>query len=125
MMKGNQYPAKFRVMENFHIVLWLFKDMCWCMGWKIVGMFMIGPTFGFAVYITWLGRTSRTERFHNSAIIFWIMANSVWMTGDFAGVQAHRNVALLFFVCGIVIVGYYYTMKIVFKLKIFKKNISR
>ena len=30
-------PARFRKMENMHIVFWLMKDISWCMIWKELG----------------------------------------------------------------------------------------
>ena len=43
-----------RKTENFHILLWLIKDLCWVSGTKMMGMFMIVPTIGLAFYITYL-----------------------------------------------------------------------
>ena len=40
-----------RKFENFHILLWLLKDMSWLILWRALGIFMIIPTFGFAIYI--------------------------------------------------------------------------
>ena len=36
-------PARFRKMENMHIIFWLFKDISWCMVWKVLGIAMILP----------------------------------------------------------------------------------
>jgi hypothetical protein len=41
---------KIRFIENFHIVLWLIKDSCWLVQFKIGGVIMIVPTIGMALY---------------------------------------------------------------------------
>ena len=74
---------KIRVKENLHIVMWLFKDFCWIMDFKPVGMLMILPTLILALHLSWQYRHVRSELFHNLAVTCWIMANSVWMTGEF------------------------------------------
>jgi hypothetical protein len=37
-------PARFRRVENMHILLWLIKDACWAMDLKWMALFMIIPT---------------------------------------------------------------------------------
>jgi hypothetical protein len=90
-----------RPFENFHIVLWLVKDLCWCMLSKQLGVIMIAPTLLLAIYITWVHRADKSELLHNTAIVFWICANSVWMIGEFFYDDKLRNYALLFFFAGL------------------------
>ncbi len=33
--KQYNIPLKYRKMENLHIVFWLFKDISWCMFWRL------------------------------------------------------------------------------------------
>ncbi len=73
----------YRWLENGHILLWLIKDTCWAMGYRPGGMIMIAPTLSMALYLLWKSRKVRAELFHNIAIVLWISANSVWMTGEF------------------------------------------
>ena len=73
---------KERKYENFHIVLWLLKDLCWVAGLTVLGTIMIIPTIGMAIYISWLTRNSRVDIFHNLAVVCWITANSIWMMGE-------------------------------------------
>ena len=40
-----------REYENMHIVLWLIKDTCWVMTWRVAGMTMIIPTLIVAIHI--------------------------------------------------------------------------
>jgi hypothetical protein len=76
-------PLKHRRFENLHIVFWLLKDISWCMLWRGFGMFMIVPTLGAALFITWRARANRTDFAHNLAVVFWISANAWWMTAEF------------------------------------------
>jgi hypothetical protein len=76
-------PLAHRKAENLHIVFWLMKDISWCMLWRVLGMIMIVPTLGAAVFITWRMRHNRTDFAHNLAVVFWISANAWWMIAEF------------------------------------------
>jgi len=108
-------PDRFRHFENFHIVLWLVKDLSWCILAKVLGVIMIAPTLGLAVYITWINRKEKTELLHNSAVVLWICANSIWMIGEFYYSDSTRPVAFIFFAAGLATAGYYYFTEVIFK----------
>ncbi|HZP65259.1 MAG TPA: hypothetical protein VFB32_03040 [Rudaea sp.] len=76
-------PLAHRRTENLHIVFWLMKDISWCMLWRVLGIFMIVPTLGAAIWITWRARHNRTDFAHNLAVVFWITANAWWMIAEF------------------------------------------
>lgn len=97
-----------RKYENFHILLWLIKDLCWVSLSKIMGMIMIVPTIGLAIYITIKNRHDRAELVHNLAVCFWIMANSIWMTGEFFMADSTRGIASLFFFAGLAMMARFY-----------------
>ena len=109
-------PARYRKMENLHIVFWLLKDISWCMIWKTLGLLMIVPTLSVAVYIAWRTREIKSELAHNLAIVFWITANSYWMISEFFGFDdvhvyaqlAGKHVAIIPFGIGILILTRYY-----------------
>lgn len=102
-----------RKFENVHILLWLLKDICWCLTWKNMGMFMILPTIFMAIYITWLSRKLWAELIHNWAVLCWITANGCWMTGEFYGMEEmFKPIALVFFGIGISILTIFYIEKI-------------
>ena len=107
--------TKFRHFENFHIVLWLVKDLSWCMLSKTMGMVMITPTLLLAIYITWIHRAEKSELLHNLAIVFWICANSVWMIGEFYYEDKIRSYALIFFFAGLITAAYYYISEVIIK----------
>lgn len=97
-----------RSSENFHIVLWLVKDLCWVMDLHLAGVVMIAPTVGMAAWIAWRCRTEIGEFLHSLAVVFWITANSTWMIGEFFLNDGTRHLAALFFVAGLLCVGWYY-----------------
>lgn len=102
-----QVSANYRWMENGHILLWLVKDTCWALEFKPGGMIMIFPTVFVAFYITWRSRFMRAELYHNIAVCCWILANSVWMVGEFFEHESRPYAASLFGL-GLLVLAYYY-----------------
>lgn len=109
-------PARYRRMENMHIVFWLLKDISWCMIWKVLGIAMIFPTLSIAIVIAWRTRHLASELAHNLAIACWITANSLWMISEFfhfdetiiLGYLTGKHLALIPFFSGALILLYYY-----------------
>lgn len=97
----------FRWIDNLHILFWLIKDMSWAMLLRPLGMFMIAPTLGVAIYILLKSRRHRTELYHNGAVCIWIAANSLWMTGEFYNIEL-RPYAVVLFCIGLGILAIYY-----------------
>ena len=77
--------ARYRKMENMHIIFWLLKDLAWCMVWKPLGLAMIVPTLVISIIIGWRTRNIKSELAHNLAVTFWISANALWMISEFFG----------------------------------------
>ncbi|MBL7718770.1 MAG: hypothetical protein JNL72_08040 [Flavipsychrobacter sp.] len=114
-----QVSANFRWIENLHILLWLFKDLCWALEFRPGGVVMIVPTVAVAFYITWRSRGMRAEVYHNIAVCCWILANSTWMLGEFFGFdEVGKLVAAGLFATGILLLAYYY-------LRFFRKDRKR
>jgi hypothetical protein len=102
-------PARFRKLENLHIVFWLVKDLCWVMLWKPLGLIMIFPTISAAILITWQTRHIKSELLHNVAVVCWITANAYWMiTEFFSSDDSLRYYAVIPFTLGLVTIAYYY-----------------
>jgi hypothetical protein len=99
-----------RATENFHIVLWLFKDLCWVQDQKLLGTIMIVPTVLMAIWIAWRSRTDLGELLHSVAVVCWICANSTWMLGEFFANDGTRPLATAFFVAGLACVAWYYAV---------------
>jgi hypothetical protein len=107
-------PARFRRIENMHILFWLIKDACWALNLRIPGLIMIIPTVLAALLITWQTRKIISELIHNLAVVFWIFANCTWMIGEFygwdEGTFGLRHMALVPFGIGLLILFVYYGM---------------
>ncbi len=101
-----------RKIENLHIVFWLLKDASWAANFKIGGVLMIIPTIAVAIYIVKISWHQIGERLHNLAVLLWISANSIWMIGEFFGLDEKppylRSIALIPFGLGILLLAYYY-----------------
>lgn len=112
-------PQKIRKIENVHILLWLIKDACWALNLKYPAIFMIVPTLLVAVLITYQTRKINSEFLHNLAIDFWITANCTWMVGEFFMLEENligsfglRQLSIIPFGIGLLILGYYYLVLI-------------
>lgn len=99
---------KLRKTENLHILLWLTKDICWVLDFKVLGVIMIVPAVSVAVWLTWKLRSHVQELIHNLAVCFWLAANSVWMIGEFFYDDTTRPVATVFFLCGLGTLALFY-----------------
>lgn len=112
-------PARYRRMENMHIVFWLVKDISWCMIWKELGIAMFIPTLTISIMIAWRTKNIRAELAHNLAITFWICANGYWMISEFFGFDGApvwnqftgKHIALVPFFTGAAILLYYYVVQ--------------
>ena len=112
-------PARFRRLENLHIVFWLFKDISWCMLWRPLGIAMVIPTLAVAIYISYRTRNIRSELAHNLAVAFWISANSYWMISEFygfdetqiLGTYEGKYLAMIPFTIGVLILAWYYLIQ--------------
>lgn len=102
-------PARFRKLENLHILFWLAKDLCWCLVFKPLGIIMIVPTLTVAFYIAWRSRNIVAELTHNIAIALWIIANSIWMISEFMKVDEQvKPFCIIPFSLGLLVLLYYY-----------------
>ena len=125
-------PARFRRVENMHILFWLIKDLCWALNFKYMALFMIIPTMSVALLITWQTRYVISEFIHNLAVILWIIANCTWMIGEFFGLDENligpyglRQFAVIPFALGLSVLLYYYLIlsrSKGFKEKMFKRT---
>ena len=116
-------PARFRKMENMHIIFWLLKDISWCMIWKPIGIAMIFPTLIIGIIISFRTRKYVSEVYHNLAVVFWITANAYWMVSEFYafdemivyGDITYKYLAIIPFSIGILILAWYYLVWLAMK----------
>lgn len=112
-------PARYRKMENMHIIFWLGKDIAWCLVWQPLGLTMIVPTLLISLIIAWRTRDIKSELAHNLAISFWISANSLWMISEFFhfdtvpvwGGFTGKHLALIPFAIGVLLLLNYYLIQ--------------
>lgn len=97
---------RIRMAEVFHIPLWLLKDMFWMMGFVIPAIILMVPTITLSVIIAIKSYKSAKTFIPNIAVLCWICANSVWMTGEFFGFD-FRIKSLALFGIGIVLISYF------------------
>lgn len=98
----------FRKFENLHILLWLIKDLCWLVEWKMIGILMILPTFLVGVWLTWKTRDIREELIHNIAVVLWIAANANWMIAEFYFDDWNKTWSGYLFVAGLFTLAFHY-----------------
>lgn len=104
---------KIRHYENLHIPLWLLKDTCWMLQWKLAGTLMILPTITIAIIITVFSFRNKDDEFWiNMAICFWIGANSYWMLCEFTKHETIKDYAGFPFLAGMICVAYFYIQRI-------------
>lgn len=104
-------PASLRRIENLHIFCWLVKDICWVSDFKSMGMVMILPTIGVAIWMTFRFRKEPADLVYNLAVTLWIMANSTWMIGEFYFNDGTRPIARIFFASGLLVLGLFYGIR--------------
>lgn len=112
-------PARYRKMENMHIVFWLLKDISWCIVCKPLGIAMIFPTLIISIVIAYRTRDVKSELAHNLAITFWISANALWMVSEFFGFDTTliwrsltgKHLALIPFAIGLFLLLNYYIIQ--------------
>ncbi|MCW3076967.1 MAG: hypothetical protein JWO32_1576 [Bacteroidetes bacterium] len=98
---------KIRKYESMHIVFWLIKDTCWMLELKWLGAVMMVPTLTLAIYLIY--KTLKTpDVYINTAIFFWIAANSFWMMMEFFNDNQYKYFASIPFALGFVFVAIFY-----------------
>lgn len=113
---------RIRFYENIHILFWLLKDLSWVMLWKSLGILMILPTVGFAIWFC-IKTFLSNEFFVYLATFFWILANATWMILEFYQLEKCKYFSAILFILGLVSVGYYIFIEI--KNSIDKNSLSK
>lgn len=111
-----------RKIENVHIAFWLLKDIGWIQDLHLLGITMVIPTLLMAVWLTWHTRHDRGECCHSAAVVCWIVANAIWMIGEFFLNDSTRPYASIFFALGVMILGWHYTTRLISKTALIGKT---
>lgn len=102
---------KIRFYENLHIIFWLIKDLSWIMIWKPLGIAMIIPTVGFAIWFC-IKFFKTTEFYVYLATLFWIFANALWMILEFYQKENYKYASAILFFIGTISVFYYIVIEL-------------
>lgn len=97
---------RIRQFENLHILLWLCKDSCWMMQWKLAGTLAFFPTMAIAMVICIKTWKTRVSLFANLSVLCWISANSCWMFSEFFSWNL-IPVAIFLFASGVFFIAIY------------------
>lgn len=70
-------------LETIHIPLWLVKDICWLMEFRLTGIIIAVPTILVAFIVAYISRKDKNHFLPNVSIALWIIANANWMIAEF------------------------------------------
>lgn len=105
--------SKLHQYENLHIPLWLLKDTCWMLQWKVLGITMVFPTIVVAIIIAIKSWREKSDAFWlNLSVLFWISGNSYWMLCEFFHHEELKYYAGIPFVIGMITVAYFYKKRL-------------
>jgi hypothetical protein len=70
--------------ENFHIYLWLLKDLAWVQSWYLPGIFIGGFACFWSIFLVSKSISHRNvnEFWSRFADLLWLFANYWWMLGE-------------------------------------------
>jgi hypothetical protein len=70
--------------ENFHIYLWLLKDLSWVQSWYITGIVIGGIACSWSIFLISKSISQRNinEFWSRFADLLWLFANYWWMIGE-------------------------------------------
>lgn len=73
-----------RGAENFHIYLWIAKDLCWTQSWYYPAYFFGSSAMAWCLILLYHAITARcvTEVYMLIPMILWLCANFIWMSGE-------------------------------------------
>lgn len=105
--------SRIKFYENIHILFWLIKDLSWVMIWKPLGISMIIPTVGFAIWFC-IKTINDIEFYVYLATLFWILANALWMLLEFFQKEEYKYLSAILFICGLLSVLFYMYKELTF-----------
>ena len=106
----NSKNRQIEFLENIHIPLWLFKDLCWLMSWRFFGLLMAIPTIIVAIIIVVIHRKDKLKLLPNLSVLMWILANAQWMLAEFYELPT-KNLSMYPFILGIASYFYFVYLK--------------
>lgn len=78
------YYTTIRGLENFHIYLWVAKDISWMQDQYECSMFFGILALGWCAFLAYFAIKTRSyeEMFMLVALILWLVGNFTWMAGE-------------------------------------------
>lgn len=78
-----------RGAENFHIYLWIIKDLAWTQKWTVVAWMFGISAISWSLVLVYHAFKDRNynEMYMLCALILWLSANFVWMAGTYLVVR--------------------------------------
>jgi hypothetical protein len=103
MIDPERHSRLVNLLETVHIPLWLIKDVCWLMTYRVLGVIVAVPTIVVAVVMAIITRKDKEKFLPNVSIAFWILANANWMFAEFFEIENIRFYSLFPFLLGILV----------------------
>ena len=74
-----------RGAENFHIYLWIAKDLCWTQSWYYPAYIFGSAALGWCLILLYHAVSARciTEVYMLIPMMMWLSANFIWMSGKY------------------------------------------
>lgn len=89
-----------KLLENLHFPLWILKDMAWMLHFGWVSLILAIPTILISLLL--ILYTANYERKQNLVILFWLTANTLWMSSELFNAPTFE-LAIISFSFGILI----------------------
>jgi hypothetical protein len=82
-MFSKQTYFMMRPIENFHIYLWILKDLAWAQDWDYPAMIFGGLAVGWCLVLLYeaIFLENLYEVYMVVGTTLWLIANFIWMTG--------------------------------------------
>ncbi len=103
-----------KLLDNLHFPLWIMKDMAWMFGFGWASLILAIPTITISMIL--ILYTIGNERKQHLVVLFWLLANTLWMSHELFDVQT-KEAAIISFVIGI-------TVAITYIPKLIKESIN-
>jgi hypothetical protein len=88
-----------RLLDNMHFPLWILKDLAWMLGFGWVSLILAIPTIFISIIL--ILYTSEVEQKQNVVLLFWLLANTLWMSHEMFNINT-KGMAIVSFIIGII-----------------------
>jgi hypothetical protein len=111
-MNRSKYGKLLLLLETIHIPLWLVKDLCWLLSYRLLGVMVAIPTIIVAFVMAVVTRGDRERFLPNISVALWILANANWMVAEFYDWDI-KHYSLYPFVGGLLVFTFFLIQKLV------------